>query len=96
MDVTNTGSVAGDEVVQLYVAAHGSAVERAKKELKAFARVSLLPGETKTVQLAVPVADLAYYDAAAGWVVEPIEYAVIVGRHALDAEALQAPVKVEG
>ena len=64
----------GDEVVQLYVAAHGSAVERAKKELKAFARVSLQPGETKTVKLAVPVVDLAYYDATAGWVVEPIEY----------------------
>ena len=96
VDVTNTGSVAGNEVVQLYVAAQGSAVERAKKELKAFARVSLQPGETKTVKLAVPVVDLAYYDAATGWVVEPIEYAVIVGRHALDKEALQAPLKVEG
>ena len=77
VDVTNTGSVAGDEVVQLYVAAHGSAVERAKKELKAFARVSLQPGETKTVKLGVPVVDLAYYDVTAGWVVEPIEYTVI-------------------
>jgi beta-glucosidase len=96
VDVTNTGSVAGDEVVQLYVAAKGSAVERAKKELKAFARVSLQPGETKTVKLAVPVVDLAYYGGAAGWVVEPIEYAVIVGRHALDKEALKAPLKVEG
>ena len=57
--------------------------------------VSLQPGETKTVRLAVPVADLAYYDATAGWVVEPIAYAVTVGRHALDGEALQAPVKVE-
>jgi beta-glucosidase len=94
VDVTNTGGVAGDEVVQLYAAARGSAVERAKKELKAFARVSLQPGETKTVKLAVPVADLAYYGAA-GWVVEPIEYTVIVGRHALDGEALQAPMKVE-
>jgi beta-glucosidase len=94
VDITNTGSVAGDEVVQLYVAARGSAVERAKKELKAFARVSLQPGETKAVPLVVPVADLAYYDAAAGWVVEPIEYTVIVGRHALDGEALQALMKV--
>ncbi|MFN8466032.1 MAG: glycoside hydrolase family 3 C-terminal domain-containing protein [Caldilineaceae bacterium] len=93
VDVTNTGGVGGDEVVQLYVAARGSAVERAKKELKAFVRVSLQPGETKTVKLPVPVADLAYYGAA-GWVVEPIEYAVIVGRHALDAEALSTVVKV--
>ena len=94
VDVTNTGSAAGDEVVQLYVAARGSAVERAKKELKAFARISLQPGETKTVRLAVPLADLAYYGGAAGWVVEPIEYTVIVGRHALDAEAVRATFRV--
>ena len=48
VEVTNTGSVAGDDVVQLYVAVHGSAVERAPRELKAFARVHLAPGETKT------------------------------------------------
>ena len=94
VDVTNTGAVAGDEVVQLYVAAHGSAVERAAKELKAFARVPLAAGETKTVRLAVPVADLAYHDPAAGWVVEPIEYTVIAGRHAADQDALRARVKV--
>ena len=94
VDVTNTGGVAGDEVVQLYVGARGSAVARAKQELRAFARVSLRPGETKTVRLAVPVVDLAYYDATAGWVVEPLTYAVTVGRHALDGEALQALVKV--
>lgn len=96
LDVTNTGHVAGDEIVQLYVAAHGSAVARALKELKAFGRVSLAPGETKTVRLAVPAADLAYYAVDKGWVVEPIEYAVIVGRHARDEQALQAVVKVEG
>jgi beta-glucosidase len=94
VDVTNTGAVAGDEVVQLYVAAHGSAVERAAKELKTFARLALAPGETKTVRLAVPVADLAYYDKTAGWVVEPIEYEVIVGRHAADPDALRARVTV--
>ena len=94
VDVTNTGSMAGDEVVQLYVAARGSAVERAAKELKAFGRVSLAPGETKTVRLSVPVVDLAYYEVRAGWVVEAIEYEVIVGRHALDAEALRGVVKV--
>ena len=45
MIVANTGTVAGDEVVQLYVSALGSSVERAPLELKAFARVSLAPGE---------------------------------------------------
>ena len=59
--------------MQLYVATEGSKVERAPKELKAFARVALSPGETRTVRLSVPAADLAYFDAAtSGWVVEPI------------------------
>jgi len=93
VDVTNTGSVAGEEVVQLYVAAVGSAVERAVKELKAFARVALAPGETRSVALSVPVADLAYY-AAGRWVVEPIDYAVVVAQHAADLSALRATVRV--
>jgi beta-glucosidase len=58
--------------VQLYVAPQGSAVERAPRELKAFARVTLEPGRTRPVRLEVPVSDLAYYDAERGWVVEPI------------------------
>jgi beta-glucosidase len=94
IDVSNTGSVAGDEVVQLYMAAQGSAVERAPKELKAFARVALVPGETRAVRLAVPVADLAYYDEAHGWVIERIGYEVIVGRSSGDADALRARCRV--
>jgi beta-glucosidase len=90
VDVTNTGTVAGAEVVQLYVAAPGSRVERAPKELKAFARVELAPGETRSVRLEVAVADLAYYDPSRAWVLEPITYEVIVGRHSRDADALRA------
>src|SRR6185503_10350821 len=67
LDVTNCGSVAGDTVVQVYVAVPSSQVERAPKELKAFRRVGLEPGETKTVHLDIPVKDLAYYDEQAGW-----------------------------
>ena len=89
--MTNAGATPGEEVLQLYVAAEGSKVERAPKELKAFARVALSPGETRTVRLSVPAADLAYFDAAtSGWVVEPINYAAIVGRHAADPDALRA------
>jgi beta-glucosidase len=94
VEVTNSGAVAGEEVVQLYIAALASQVERAPKELKAFARVLLAAGETRTVRLKVPAADLAYYDQAAGWVVEPIEYELVVGRHALDAGALRACFRV--
>ena len=95
VEVTNSGAMAGDEVVQLYVAALGSAVERAPKELKAFARVTLAPGETQIVRLETPVAGLAYYAGANSWIVEPIEYEIIVGRHANDAEALRARVRVQ-
>ncbi len=79
-DVTNTGGVAGDEIVQVYISYEGSGVFRAERDLKAFAKLHLEPGETKTVSLDVPVEDLAYYDAIAGaWHVEPITYRVHVG-----------------
>lgn len=94
LDVTNTGAVAGDEVVQLYIAAHGSRVERAARELKAFARISAAPGESRKVRLTVPVADLAYYDATRGWVVEPLEYEAIIARHAHDDSGLRARFRV--
>ena len=95
VEVTNAGERAGEEVVQLYVAAEGSKVGRAPKELKAFARVALGPGETRAVRLSVPVADLAYYDeATSGWIVEPIAYTAVVGRHALDPNALRTAFRV--
>jgi beta-glucosidase len=96
IEIANVGSMAGDEIVQLYVAAKGSAVERPAKELKGFARVSLGPGETKTIRIEVPPSELAYYDSSRGWVVEPIEYEAIIGRHALDGEALRATFRVVG
>lgn len=95
VDIINTGSVAGDEVVQLYVSAHDSRVERAPRELKAFTRVSLAPGEKRSVSLSVPAADLAYYDASRGWIVEPIEYEAIVARHAQDDSGLSARFRVD-
>jgi beta-glucosidase len=84
-DVTNAGSVAATEVAQLYVGYEGSVVERAPRDLKAFARIALAPGETRTVVFDLPTADLAYYDVAAkAWVVEPITYTVYVGNSARD------------
>lgn len=97
LEVANTGKIAGEEVVQLYMSALGSAVERAPKELKAFTRVALQPGETKVVQFSLPVSRLAYYDEAlADFVVEPIDYEVFVGAHSLDAQALKARFTVQG
>ena len=57
-------------MVQVYVAVPDSQVERAEGA-KGFPTVGLQPGETKTVQLDIPVKDLAYYDEQSGWTVEP-------------------------
>src|SRR5262249_814362 len=79
-DVTNTGDVAGDEVVQLYVSSGPSQVVRAVRDLRDFARVRLEPGETRTVPLEVRARDLAYWDVATStWRVEATRYRVEVG-----------------
>lgn len=84
-DVTNTGDVAGAEVVQLYITYPGSGVERAERELKGFAKVQLQPGETQTVEIAIPVDRLAYYDVSeSAWVVEELEHAVHAGTSSRD------------
>jgi beta-glucosidase len=62
IDVKNTGSRAGDEVVQLYVNHIGSKVQRPIKELKGFQRISLNPNETKTVTIPLKASNLAYWD----------------------------------
>lgn len=62
VDVTNTGSRSGDAVVQLYVKHLHSAVERPRKELEGFQRVTVEAGRTKTVQIPLPASRLAYWD----------------------------------
>ncbi|HSN83034.1 MAG TPA: glycoside hydrolase family 3 C-terminal domain-containing protein [Polyangiales bacterium] len=85
VDVTNNGGTRGAEVVQLYVSYPGSAVERSERELKAFAKVVLEPGETRTVELALPIDSLAYYDVdQSAWVLEALDYGVHVGTSSRD------------
>ena len=80
VDVKNTGSRKGDEVVQLYVSHLSSKVERAKEELKGFKRITLQPNETKTVTLPVKAEDLAYWDEKQNkWVVEADQVKFMVG-----------------
>jgi len=80
VDVKNTGSRKGDEVVQLYVAHLNSKVERARQELKGFQRIAILPNETKTVTLRVKAEDLAYWDEKQNkWVVEEDQVKFMVG-----------------
>ena len=83
--VTNTGMMAGDEVVQLYIGYPNTAVRRPRKELKTFTRVRLEPGASAPVQLSVPARDMAYWGDA-GWVVEKGAHAVYVGPSADPAQ----------
>jgi beta-glucosidase len=70
-NVTNTGRRAGDEVVQLYVQHLASAVTRPRQELRGFRRISLKPGETRTVDFTLPATALAYWNSAIhGWTFE--------------------------
>ncbi|MBY8990908.1 MAG: glycoside hydrolase family 3 C-terminal domain-containing protein [Candidatus Lokiarchaeota archaeon] len=80
VDVTNTGNITGEEVVQMYVGYKNSSVDRPFKDLKGFDKVFLTPGETKTVNLGLRAEDLAYYDIdRKEWVVENIIYIIYVG-----------------
>ena len=80
VDVTNTGSVAGAEVVQVYVTYPESAVMRSERELKGFAKVTLGPGETQAVEITIPVNDLAYYDVAeSAWALEGLVHEIHAG-----------------
>lgn len=80
VDVTNTGSRAGAETVQLYISDTKSSVKRPAKELKNFAKIYLEPGQTKTVTFTVRPSDLAFFDAGAhAWKAEPGEFRAHVG-----------------
>jgi beta-glucosidase len=94
--VTNTGERAGKHVVQVYVATAAGPVRRPARELRAFTKVALQPGESRTVQLDLDRRAFAYYDVAEnGWVVAPGEYVVEIGASALDVVA-EAPLTLEG
>lgn len=87
--VTNTGDVAGSEVVQLYVRDVESTVYRPDKELKAFAKVFLEPGEAQRVQLALDRRSFAFWDTASGdWQVEAGDFELVVGASSRDIRAV--------
>lgn len=75
--VRNTGRVTADEVVQLYIEPRQAALPRPVRELKAFTRVTLKPGQSRTVKLPLDERAFSYYDAAKpGWVAEPGRYVI--------------------
>lgn len=83
--VKNTGKRKGAEVVQVYVSNPGSSVMKADKELKAFSKVMLQPGESKVVEMKIKVADLAFYDETkSAWDTEAGEYILQLGNSSRD------------
>jgi beta-glucosidase len=79
-DVTNTGSVAGAEVAQLYVSDPSTKVSRPERELKGFEKVRLAPGETKHVTLNLDARAFSYWDATAHkWTIDPGKFVIRVG-----------------
>ena len=96
VDVTNTGAVAGDEIVQLYIRDVVSSVTRPVKELKGFRRMTLAPGETRAVAFDITPEKLAFYDIDMVWRVEPGEFRIMVGSSSRDEDLSSVTLKVRG
>jgi beta-glucosidase len=84
VDVTNTGSVRGDEVAQLYIRQDVSSVTRPVKELRGFRRISLNAGETKTVEFTLGPDELSYLNREMRRVVEPGTFTIMLGGNSVD------------
>ncbi len=90
VDVTNTGQMAGQEIVQLYVHDHEAGLVRPVKELKGFAKVSLQPGETKTVTIALDFRAFAFYHPGhKQWITEDGQFDLLLGASAADIRGTQ-------
>jgi beta-glucosidase len=95
VDVTNTGAVAGDEVVQLYVRDEEASVARPVRELRGFRRLRLDPGECRTVAFRLSIEQLSYVGADLRRVVEPGRVSVHVGTSSVDLP-LTAELQLHG
>jgi beta-glucosidase len=93
VDVKNTGDRAGDEVVQLYIRDEFSSVTRPIKELKGFQRITLRPGETKTVTLPITPDRLAFWNIDMKYVVEPGDFQIMVGPNSMDLNSVTLTVR---
>lgn len=94
--VTNTGPVTGKHVIQVYVATSAGPVRRPTRELRAFTKIELAPGETRTVDLALERRAFAYYDVElARWVVAPGDYTIQIGNSAANI-VVEKPITLTG
>jgi beta-glucosidase len=86
VDVKNTGSRSGEEVVQLYIRDLYASICQPVKLLKGFQKISIEPGETKTVKFRLSTNDLKYHDVNMKWTVEPGKFNVFVGGNSRDLQ----------
>ena len=94
-DLTNTGKREGAEVVQMYIRDLVSSVTRPVKELKGFEKVTLRPGETKTVTFEITPDLLAFYDINMKYVVEPGEFSIMIGNSSRDQDVQKVTLTVK-
>lgn len=94
VDVSNTGSREGVEVVQLYIRDLFSSVTRPIKELKEFIKVNLKPGETKTISIDLLPEHLAFTDINFKWTVEAGEFEIMVGNSSRDQDLIKTKLTV--
>lgn len=94
VEVTNTGDVSGEEVVQMYIRDNISSFTRPVKELKGYKRVKLEPGETKTVSIEITAESLAMYDKDFNFIVEPGDFTVMTGNSSADKDLKKTSLNV--
>jgi beta-glucosidase len=95
VEVTNTGKVKGDEIVQLYIRDSISSVTRPVKELKDFARITLNPGETRKVVFEITPEKLAFHNIAMEYVTEPGMFEIMTGSSSADADLKKTFLQVK-
>ncbi len=84
LTVKNTGDVSGDEIVQLYISDEYTSMVQPNIALQGFKRVSLEPGEAKTVTFTMPLGQLAFLDESMRWKIEKGSFLVKAGRSSAD------------
>ena len=94
VEVTNSGKIDGEEIVQLYIRDKVSSATRPVKELKGYQRVALKSGETKTVSFTIDDESLAFYDINMAYCVEPGEFIIMTGSSSNDKDLKLTTLKV--
>jgi len=94
--VSNTGQMAGEEVVQLYVGFSNSEIDRPVKLLKGFDKIAIEPGESRAVEFQIDLEELAWYDPESkSWKIEEMDYAIFVGPSSDEDNLLKSGFSIE-